>query len=282
MGVLDGKAVVITGAGRGLGRAYAMHAANEGASVLVNDVDGEFAHEVAIEIRSAGGIAVADDCSVADPDQAHELIERALHSFGAIDGLVNNAALNYQAPPWEIDPERMRALIEVNVLGPLYCGTSAIAAMREQQAGGSIVNIVSGAMLGQRGAAAYSASKGALASTTFSWAAELVGTGIRANGVAPLAYTRMVRSDAAKRACPPELTPEQVAPVVTYLLSDLSAGLTGQIIRFVGGKMHLLRQPAVKHPVVERPRWEVGDVAAAMAGPLSSALEPAPRVRWAL
>ncbi|ASO20874.1 NAD(P)-dependent dehydrogenase (short-subunit alcohol dehydrogenase family) [Actinoalloteichus hoggarensis] len=281
MGLLDGRAVVITGAGRGLGRAYALHAAERGAAVLVNDVDVETAHAVVAEIRAAGGTAAADGGSVARAVDAAALIDRCVAYFGSIDGLVNNAAVNYQAPAWELEPDLMRELIEINVLGPLYCGAAAIAAMREQ-GGGRIVNIVSGSMLGQRGAAAYSASKGALASLTFSWAADLAEHGIRVNGVAPLAYTRMVRSEAARRACPPELTPDQVAPVVTYLLSELSGALTGQIIRFVGGRLHLLRQPGVKEPVLARDEWAVHHVAEAFTGPLAAATEPPPAARWRL
>ncbi|MQA11234.1 MAG: SDR family NAD(P)-dependent oxidoreductase [Pseudonocardiaceae bacterium] len=282
MGVLDGKAVVITGAGRGLGRAYAVHAARSGAAVLVNDIDAEPAEEVAGSIRAAGGCAVASIHSVADPGQAGELIERCVARFGAIDGLVNNAGLNYQVPPWEDDPGRMRALVEVNVLGSLYCGLAAVKTMRAR-GGGVIVNVGSGSMLGKPNGAAYSASKGAVASMTFSWAVDLAECGIRVNAVSPLAWTRMVAADAQERQrTTPQQTPDRIAPLVTYLLSDLSEGITGQMIRFVGDKLLIVRQPAVKAPVLVRDHWAVEDIAKAFEGELADALESPPAQRWAL
>jgi NAD(P)-dependent dehydrogenase (short-subunit alcohol dehydrogenase family) len=279
MNVLEGKAVVITGAGRGLGRAFARHAVAEGARVVVNDVDAAPAGEVAAEL---GDRAVVSTHSVADPAQAAALVDQCVAEFGRIDGLVNNAALNYKAPPWSDDPARMRNLIEVNVLGALYCGTAAASRMHARGSG-VILNICSGSIIGQRNAAAYSASKGAVASMTFSWATDLAEHGIRVNALAPLALTRMVLDDpqakAAYGANPP---PEDIAPMATYLLSDLSAPMTGQLVRSTGNKIHIVRQPAVKHPVLQRDRWEVTDIAAAFEQELSGALEPPPRVRWTL
>jgi NAD(P)-dependent dehydrogenase (short-subunit alcohol dehydrogenase family) len=280
MGILDGKAVVITGAGRGLGRAFALHAAGAGAAVVANDIDGELADELAADIRGAGGRAVADGNSVADPEQASALIGHCVAEFGRLDGLVNNAALNYKSLPWEDDPARIHALVEVNVLGPLYCGVAAAKVMRARD-GGVIVNVASGSLLGQRNAAAYSASKGAVASMTFSWAVDLAGSGIRVNAVCPIAWTRMVWDDPQARPNgDPGQTPERVAPIVTYLLSDLSTGMTGQLIRFHGEKLQIVSQPAVKAPVLSRDRWEVEDIAAAFDGELAGALEPPPRFRW--
>ncbi|WP_158892630.1 SDR family NAD(P)-dependent oxidoreductase [Amycolatopsis anabasis] len=282
MGVLDGKAVVITGAGRGLGRAYAVHAAGSGAAVVVNDVAVESAGAVAAEIRESGGRAVANAGSVTDPGQADALVERCFAEFGALDGLVNNAAVNYHAFPWEDDPGRLRELIEVNVLGSMYCGIAAVKAMHART-GGVVVNVASGAMLGQRGSAAYSASKGAVASMTASWAADLADHGIRVNAVCPLAWTPMMEADPrAHQICSPEHTPDRIAPLVTYLLSDLSAGITGQLIRFVGDRMLVVRQPAVKEPVLRRDSWDVADIAAAFDEDLGDALEPTPGERWRL
>ncbi len=281
MRVLDGKAVVITGAGRGLGRAYALHAAKAGAAVVVNDVDGALAQEVAGCIQESGGRAVASTQSVADPEQASAVIERCVTVFGAIDGLVNNAALNYHALPWQDDPGRMRALVEVNVLGPLYCGIAAAKVMCALGSG-AIVNVASGSMLGQASAAAYSASKGAVASMTYSWAIDLAEYGIRVNGVCPLAWTRMQSDPLARVRCTPADSPDRIAPLVTYLLSDLAAGINGQLIRFVGDKLCLVRQPAVKDPVLLRDQWEVEDIARAFDRELTDALEPPSGHRWSL
>ncbi|MGQ0718737.1 MAG: SDR family NAD(P)-dependent oxidoreductase [Pseudonocardiales bacterium] len=276
MSILEGKAVVITGAGRGLGEAYALHAARAGACVVVNDVDGDLAEAVAARIVGQGGRAVASAQSVRDPDQASGVVERCLAEFGRVDGLVNNAALNHQALPWEEDVYAARELIEVNVLGVLYCGIAAARVMRRQRAG-SIVNISSGSAFGSRGAGTYSASKGAVASATYSWAVDLAEVGVRVNGVCPLAWTRMVErssSAAIKSSVTPQRTPDRVAPLITYLLSDRAEGITGQLVRFTGDQLQLVRRPGLKDPALHRDNWATEDIAAAFDGVLDHHLEP--------
>lgn len=275
MGILDGKAVVITGAGRGLGEAYARHAARSGACVVVNDVDGAQAEAVADRIVAHGGRAVPNAASVRDPDQASGIVGQCLAQFGRIDGLVNNAALGpHEILPWEEDVHGARDVIEVNVLGVLHCGIAAAKAMRAQGSG-SIVNISSGSSFGQRRAGAYSASKGAVASLTYSWALDLDEAGVRVNGVCPLAWTRLVeRSPAAQLRCTRDRTPDRVAPLITYLLSDLADGITGQLIRCTGDQLHIVRQPAIKEPVLDCAGWDTEDIAAAFDGFLNQSLEP--------
>jgi NAD(P)-dependent dehydrogenase (short-subunit alcohol dehydrogenase family) len=274
MGVLDGKAVVITGAGRGLGEAYALHAAQAGAAVVVNDVDAEPVEALAARIVAQGGRAVASVASVADPDQAGGIVARCLAEFGALDGLVNNAAVSYLAYPWEEDLAAARELIEVNVLGVLYCGTAAARVMRAQRAG-SIVNISSGSSFGQRELGTYAASKGAVASLTYSWALDLAEFGVRVNGVCPLAWTRLVEAHPAAHARVTRArTPDRVAPLITYLLSDRAEGITGQLIRFLGDQLHIVRQPGIKDPVLQRASWTIDDIATAFDEVLDHHLEP--------
>ncbi len=278
MGILDDRAVVITGAGRGLGRAFARHAADSGAAVVVNDVDAEPAHETVAAIEADGGTAVASVGSVADADYARGLITLCRNRFGQLDGLVNNAAIGYHARPWEdADAGRTRALVETNVLGPLHCGTAAAEVM-VAQGNGVIVNVTSGSMIGQRGAAAYSASKGAVASMTYSWAADLASRGVRVNAVSPIAWTRLMAAD--PNGNPDAYPPERVAPLVTYLLSDLSAGVTGQVLRLADGHLHAVRQPAIIRPVLHQEVWTPEEIAAAVDGEL--VLESPPRDRWTL
>src|SRR5215467_11168354 len=126
---LDGKAVVVTGAGRGLGEAFAWQLSRAGAMVLVNDVDGELAERAARDIRGHGHPAVASAHSVSDPEAAQSIVDLCIDRYGRIDGLVNNAGVTYETLPWNDDPDRARELIEVNVLGTVYTGLAALRAM---------------------------------------------------------------------------------------------------------------------------------------------------------
>ncbi|NKE61424.1 SDR family NAD(P)-dependent oxidoreductase [Lentzea sp. PSKA42] len=254
MAILAGKAVVITGAGQGLGRAFATHAASHGAAVVINDVDEPLAKQVADLITLKGGRAVVSGGSVADPEQAEAMVDTCTAAFGRIDGLVNNAGIRYQAAIGVDDPRLMRELIEVNVLGTLYCTNAAVQSMRR----GSIVNLGSVAMVGQPTALAYSASKGAVASITAGAANELHERGIRVNAVCPVAWTRMAAADTK---AVPSGSPETIAPLVTYLLSDRAAKITGQLIRFANGRLHVMGQTSPKEPVVERADWDVEAIA---------------------
>jgi NAD(P)-dependent dehydrogenase (short-subunit alcohol dehydrogenase family) len=275
VGILDGKAIVVTGAGRGLGEAYALHAAQAGARLVVNDIDGEFAERTASHIRDYGGEAVASTHNVADPAEAAAIIDTCVDTYGRLDGLVNNAGVNYDAQPWDDSPTQLRELFEVNVFGTFNCGIAAIRAMRSAGVAGSIVNIASGALLGQRQLAAYSASKGAVASLTYSWALDLDELGIRVNAVCPVAHTRMVwTSERSLRATPPERTPSKVAPLVLFLLSECSAGITGQLIRCNGRDLHVLGQPHFKQPILANENWDTVSVARAFDEVLQAHLEP--------
>ncbi len=158
MGTLDGRSVIVTGSGRGLGRAYAVAAAAEGASVVVNDVDRPEAEAVAAEIRAAGGQAVASGDSVADAAAAERLVATAVDTFGGLHGLVNNAGLIEHGAPWELTAAQIDRLVDVNVRGVLNVGTAAMRAMRTG-GGGVIVNVTSGAHLGMPGLALYGATR---------------------------------------------------------------------------------------------------------------------------
>jgi NAD(P)-dependent dehydrogenase (short-subunit alcohol dehydrogenase family) len=271
MAILAGKAVVVTGAGQGLGRAFATHAANSGAAVVINDVNEPLARQVAELITLQGGRAVVSAGSVADPDQAQAVVDTCTAAFGRIDGLVNNAGIRYQAAIGQDDPAKMRELIEINVLGTLYCTNAAVQSMRR----GSIVNLGSVAMAGQPTALAYSASNGAVASITAGAANELHDKGIRVNAVCPVAWTRMAAADSE---AVPGGPPETIAPLVTYLLSDLAAKVTGQLIRFANGRLHVMGQTSPKEPVIEQAEWDVESIAEAFERQLVP--EDPAWVRW--
>ncbi len=277
-GYLDGKAVAITGAGRGLGAAYALLAAQEGAAVLVNDIDRAAAAEVVERIRDAGGRAEADASDVSRWSGAGRAVERCVEAFGAIDGLVNNAGLFRIADARDQDPATFRRVIEVNLLGTAYCGMHAIAAMLERGRG-SIVNVASGSQAGSASMAAYGASKGGVASLTYCWAIDFAGSGVRVNAVSPNANTRMAQEferfhgDKAPRQNT-RMTPESNAPAVVFLLSDAAAEINGQVVRMDGDELSLMTHPGVLGKGLRNPQWTVGAVADAFASTLAAQAQP--------
>jgi NAD(P)-dependent dehydrogenase (short-subunit alcohol dehydrogenase family) len=279
---LDGKSVVVTGAGRGIGAAYAHAAAHDGARVVVNDIDGDVAKQVAADIQDRGGTALARVADIRQWSEAGDLIEYCVSEFGAIDGLVNNAGLFDMAMPGEITESRLNELLAVNVAGVVACSMPAIRHMRGRGSG-SIVNVTSGAHFGIAHMAAYAATKGAVASLTYSWSLELAGSGVRVNAISPLARTRMADITAAflatnglgrihSEATP---APEANAPLAVFLLSDASARITGQIVRIEGSELALVAHPAVLDPVLRADGlWTPGSVARAFEETLGKHLVP--------
>lgn len=273
--LLNGKSVVVTGAGRGLGRAFAIAAAAAGAQVVVNDIDLAEAEAVADQIRRYGGRALASGHSVADWAAAETLIAMCLNEFGAIDGLVNNAvSYAHFGAAWDEEGDRIRAQVEVNLMGALYCGTHAMRSMRERRSG-SIVNVTSRTLMGVEGMSTYTATKGALASVTFSWALELMHHNVRVNAFAPAASTRGHQMAGHLGAFAAATTPPDLcAPGVVYLLSDLSDGVTGQILMLLGNKLGLVRHPRSHPHIEERDGWSAREIAKAIEAIYRPDLEP--------
>lgn len=282
MAALAGKAVVVTGGGRGIGLACARLAADEGASVVVNDLDRAVVEAAVSAIEEAGGRVVGVIGSVADPSDAERIIETCVEAFGRIDGLVNNAGVMFVGPSDDLDPDRIRSLFEANVMGSIFCGVPAMRRM-QAQGSGSIVNLTSGAHMGLTNTAIYGASKGATASLTYDWAADLAGTGVRVNAVSPMAGTQMAADvltlqGATEHELAERLTAfpaaEDNAPVVGYLLSQASAHLNGQVIRIDEGELSVVGRPAILRPSVAAVHWDVPSVAKAFDGPLADLINP--------
>ncbi|KAA9160079.1 SDR family NAD(P)-dependent oxidoreductase [Amycolatopsis acidicola] len=270
---LAGKVIVVTGAARGLGRAYAARLAARGARVVVNDVAG--VADVVEQLRLAGATAFGCAGSVADPDTAETLVGTCLREFGRIDGLVNNAGVRPEGWSWEEDPEITRRTVEVNLLGTLHCGAAALKAM-VRQGSGSIVNVSSRAQAGIPRSATYAATKGAVASLTYSWALD-VPPGVRVNAIAPQARGTGTRRPGTVFR-PEEPEPEAIAPLVTYLLSDAAARVNGQVVRLIGRPAGMALG-VVKHPrgarvLTDPGGWTEEAIAAAFAGDLGPDLEP--------
>ncbi len=271
--ILQNKAIVITGSGKGIGAACALGLARQGAAVVVNDVD-DSAYKTVDAIRAAGGKAIACIADVSNWEDAGRLIEACITNFGKIDGLANNAALYHQRRIDEFDPTGSRAMVDVNVMGPLYCTAHAVKPMLKQGSG-SIVNVVSGAQMGMPMMGVYGATKGAVASMVYTWAMELAGTGVRVNALSPFGRTTiggLTEEDLkdpviAKRYAEIQ-PPEANSPVMEYLLSDLAAEVNGQLVRIDKGELQLYTHPALLIPPVVRDEWTAEDVANTFANEL--------------
>jgi NAD(P)-dependent dehydrogenase (short-subunit alcohol dehydrogenase family) len=282
MGALSDKVVVVTGAGRGLGSAYARLAAQEGARVVVNDIDAAAAADVVAAIGAAGGVAVADTSDISTWDGAEALVQGCTGRFGRIDGLVNNAGIFHLSRPQDETPERIRAIVEVNVLGPVHCGVHALRAMTAQGSG-SIVNVTSGAHAGISDMGLYGATKGAVASLTYGWAVDVAGTGVRVNAVSPIAKSRMYDTMLAFKgdgSSDTAIRPEDNAAPVVFLLSDAAAGINGQIVRINPPRLSLIAHPSEVPAHATCAGWTVADVERAFREELKDALQPLGLSAW--
>ena len=237
--LLEGRVAVVTGAGRGIGREFALALAREGAAVVVNDIGvglrgdetGEDpAAEVCAEIKSSGGRAVPAHDSVSDYDAAGRIIQTAIDTFGQIDILVNNAGIVRDRTLVKMGPEDFDAVIATHLKGTFNCAQHAVGPMKE--AGyGRIINITSSAGLrGNFGQTNYAAAKAGIMGMTFVWAMELGRSGITANAMAPAGATRMTANLYAEGEEPPAtLDPSLNAPMVVYLASERASAVNGQL-----------------------------------------------------
>lgn len=271
---LAGKAVIITGAGQGLGSEYALAAARAGAAVVVNDIDADSAETTVALIRKDGGRAIGVTGSVSSWADAERVVSACVEEFGQVDGFVANAAIMHMGAPWEENEQQLRRIVEVNVLGVQFSVTHALKAMVDAGQGGAIVTVVSGAQHGIRGMSAYGATKGAVNAMTVNWALEGEPHGIRVNAVSPWALTKMTLDHLDQSHADPESFPtaDAIAPLVISLLSDATTGITGRIIRFDGQRVSSYQTSLT--PLGEGDSW----TAASLSGVLTSELTETPAV----
>ena len=276
VGIVDGKRVVVTGAGQGLGRAYALALAAEGALVVVNDLDGAAARATVEAIEARGGAARADAHSVAEPEGARALVGLCVEAFGGIDALINNAGVLHRAGLLEETPAGMERTYRVNVYGTFFCAQEAAKAMLPQRRG-VIVNTTSFAQAGGENLCAYNSSKGAVASLTYSWAIELAAHGIRVNALSPSGATGMTDYLNATRPGDGGKTvyqdPEAGAPIAVYLVSD-HARFTGQVVRLQGNALQLHSHPGPWREAARPGGWTVQDIVRHFPETLGADLHP--------
>ncbi|HEX4654634.1 MAG TPA: SDR family oxidoreductase [Mycobacteriales bacterium] len=266
---LNGKVIAVTGAGRGIGRAVALACAAEGASVVVNDygvsMDGsepssEVADAVVREIEAAGGsaVAIADDISTMAAGE--RIVQAAVDSFGRLDGVVCVAGILRERMLFNMSEDEWDAVVATHLKGTFTVFRAASAVMRKQEGGGSLVAFTSGVgMWGSVSQANYAAAKGGIVALMRSAAVGLQKYGVSANCIAPVANTRMAANVPGGTAETGE--PEDVAPMVVYLLSDSARDVTGQTYTVVGGKVALWSQPREIREVTKDGRWTPEELA---------------------
>lgn len=277
-GYLQDKVVAITGAGRGIGRASALLCAAEGARVVVADygvgMDGseptsEVADEVVAEIRAAGGEAVAVAGDVSTMAGGEAVVASALDTWGRIDGAVCVAGILRERMLFNMTEDEFDDVVRVHLKGTFTVFRAASAVMRKQDGGGSLIGFTSGVFaLGSTSQANYAAAKGGITSLVYSAALGLDRYGVRANAVAPVARTRMSEN------VPTELAengdPEDVAPLVAYLLSDAASDVTGQVYTAVGNKIAVWSQPREERAMWSDGRWTPEEIAARLPGQIGT------------
>jgi NAD(P)-dependent dehydrogenase (short-subunit alcohol dehydrogenase family) len=266
---VEGKVVIVTGAGRGIGYDVALLFARQGAKVVVNDlgtsVEGQGREEApaqhAVEtIRAEGGTALANTDSVADAEGAARMVAQAVAAFGRLDAVVNNAGIIRETPFDVTSLEDWDATLKVHLYGAFHVARAAAPLFREQRAGAYVHMTSSTALIGRRDLAAYTAAKMGVVGLSRAIAIDMAKHGVRSNCIAPAASTRM---------SPPRATPEkdavykalvrgeQVAPLAVFLVSDAAASITGQVIGVRRNELYLYSQPRPVRTLHRGDGWTV-------------------------
>ncbi len=275
--MMSGKVVIVTGAGRGIGREMALLMARHGAKVVVNDagvsVTGEAgsedpAEEVVAAIRNAGGEAIVNRDSVAEWNSANRIVTAAVDTFGRIDCVVNNAGILRDRIFHQMSPEEFEAVIRVHLFGSFYVSRAAATHFRAQQ-GGAFVHMTStSGLIGNVGQANYAAAKLGIAGLSKSIALDMARYDVRSNCISPFAWSRMVGSiptnspeQAERLARVKTMQPADIAPLAVFLGSDAAAKVNGQIFTVRRNEIFLMSQPRPVRSVHRSEGWTPETVA---------------------
>jgi NAD(P)-dependent dehydrogenase (short-subunit alcohol dehydrogenase family) len=276
--MLEGKVVVVTGAGGGIGRDIALAMAREGAKVVVNDIGASVAGEgsdagpaqkVVAEIVAAGGQAVANTDSVSESASAARIVGAALEAFGRIDVVVNNAGILRDRFFHKMSPEEWDAVIKVHLYGTFHVSRAAATHFKEQQSGCFVHMTSTSGLVGNFGQANYAAAKLGIAALSKSIALDMQKFNVRSNCISPFAFSRMIGSiptetpeEQARVERLKQMTPAKIAPLAVCLASDEAADVNGQIFAVRNNEIFLMSQPRPVRSVHRGEGWTPQTVAA--------------------
>src|SRR5580658_4371932 len=292
-GIVEGKVAIVTGAGRGIGRAIALLMAEEGAHVVVCDIgaslegagtDSGPAQTVVEEIKKAGGKALASTLSISEPANGDKIVQATLDTFGRVDILVNNAGILRDRIFHRMSWSDWSDVINVHLNGSFIMSRACATAFREQKSGSYVHMTSTSGLIGNFGQANYMAAKLGIMGLSRGIALDMARFKVRSNCIAPFAWTRMIDSipvasaeDQRRVERFQEMTPEKVAPLVVYLGSDRAEGISGQVFAVRNNEIFLFNQPRPIRSLHRSDGWTPETLDQQLKGAFGPALTPLER-----